>query len=745
MTGLRIYIKQTFQLNILQQQIYFGGQNPQLLGAIVGTLPTGRQWANYGTWIDVTEHVGNLNQLTLTWTENRDDSGEVIPTVSNIQKSASGALIFEDYGYQLVKQWLVDDISATLNSIDVKITDVGCQASFEGYIITNKELSYCEKGVCEFSITLKQKEEGLNCIKSTLIADNHQGWFPDKDVQNMTKRHPRFSYCNEIRPNGQLVAIWKLGSWNFMLTNSFLFPLLIGANGIIAIINVIIAVVNAIIAIIAFFVNLFGGNNPPDPIGYISFIDPKELLETQRATFIEAAGCGREHPAPLIRDYIQNVCDKCGVEVDGNSAPIFFAQSFEIETSTRGVIGTQNHHYNACYFNAPVKKGIQRVSGSPSPFRAPNYNDTDYWIPDNKPLLTLDKFLSQLALEYNCDWRIKNNKLYFQRKDFYINGNYIYDFGNNGADRNKILEGVCFEWNEIKIPVSTSLEYENDPTDTCGNEAIGQMSGLVVHGNTTLNPNFEGLRNIRPPFGATKFRCDGASADYIYDAAQANVNGGVFSSVFGIMGDVMDQLNETSMYALLLKDDTAALPKILIWDGERYNAAQCVRPFSVNSFTGIQEPQINQLYNNYPQPELWIGRHEPHTFVKGSNLNPHVFPAFSYTSIDWFGSTVSTQPAMLVNYFMYFEAGFLDTMWDWFWWIEDPIKNPQSQQNFSVKMEMCCEDIHKLGLPGDGGNTQIGQKVKLNRPFYPDGEIKEITLSYDPENDLGRYIEIKGR
>lgn len=747
MGALRIYIKQAFQYDINGNIIHFAGQNPQTMNLVNGGLPIGRQWDNYGNYIDATDYVGNLQKLELEWTAERDNEGNVTPSIFQAQKGVSGSLVFEGYAHTLIKRWLIDDISSPLNAVDVVIKDMSCNKTFEGYQFKQKELQYCERTICEFNITLKQADEQYNCIRSTLIADNWQGWFPEKDVQNMTKRHPRFSYCDEIRPNGQLVMLWKLGTFNFILTNGFLFPLLFAANGLIVVINIIIGAINLIISIIAFFVSLFGGDDPPQPIKYIKFFDPRDLLDNQEQTFIQAAGCEREHPAPLIRDYILNVCGKCGVDVNADTAPIFFAQSFEIETSSRGVIGTQNHHYNACYLNAPVKRGIRRVTTDSfgDLFRAPDFNDTDYWIPDNKPLLTLDMFLDELSGLYNAEWRIKNGHLYFQRKDFYLNGNFIYDFGKNGADRSKLLEGVCFEWDEIKYPAATSLQYENDATDACGNEAIGQMSGLVVHGNSTNNPSIEGLKDIRPRFGATKFRCDGASADYIMDAAQQNVNGGfVFQSLFGVIKNVMDELNKTSQYALLLKNDTCSLPKVIIWDGNSYNAAQAVRPFSVNSFTGIQEPQINQQYNNYPQPEAWIGRHEPNTFVRGSNINPYVYPAFSYTVKDWYGSTVATQPAMLSNYFMYFEAGYLDTMWDWFWWIEDPIKNPKSGQKWSAKIEACCEDMERLGLFGDGSAVQLGQKVKVDNLNYPERQIKTISLNYDPENDIGAYIEISG-
>lgn len=727
MGALRIYIKQAYQYDLHGAVRHFAGQNPQSLNPVAGDLPPSRQWRGYGNYIDVTEDIGNLQKLILEWTANRDDNGDITPSIFQAQKGVSGSLLFESEAYVLVKQWLIEDVSAPLNAIDVKIRDMACNKYYEGYQITQKGLQYCEKDVCEFNINLKQKEASYSCIRSTMIADNWQNWFPTKDVQNGFKKHPRFSYCNEIRPNGQLVAIWKLGSFNFVLTNTILIPLIILVNGIIAVIKAIIAVIN------------FLGGNITAP----NYIDPADIIESQEQAFVESAGCGREHPAPLIRDYFLNVCGKCGVDVNADTAPIFFAQNIKVDTSTRGVIDAENPHYNACYFNAPVQRGIRRVT-LPSPFRAPDYNDTDYWVPDNEPLLTFDMFLDQLCTLYNAEWRIKNNHLYFQRKDFFLNGNYIFDFGKNGVDRTKLLEGVCFEWDEVKIPAIATLEYETDSVDSCGNEGRKNMNGKVVFGNTSNNPLIEGIKTIVPRFGATKFRFDGASGDYIYDAGQANVNSQLFAPLFNIMRPILQRVDEFNAYGLLLSDETAALPKVLLWDGVSVNAARCIRPFSVNNATGIAEPQINQYYNNYPQPELWIGRHEPNTFVQGSGLIAASYPAFFYTVKNAIGGTIVSNPAMLVNYNMYFEAGFYDTLWDWFWWIEDPIKNPKSGQTFTLKMEACCDDIEKLGLFGDGSAVQLGQNIKLDHGFYPDGQIKEISLSYDPENSLGAYIEISG-
>jgi hypothetical protein len=725
MGELRMYIKQAEQYDVANGVVHYESNNgPQDLHKVVGALwPADRRWRNYGDYIDVTGDVGNLQTLTLTWTQDRNTEGVSTPGAFNGQKSASGSLSVEGEAYELIKKWLIEDVSAPLNAVAVKVYDSGCGITYDNYVIQAKDIRYCESEICNFDISLKQKDEQLNCIKSTLIADDHQGWFPSNG-RPQNKKHPRFSYCNEQRPNGMMVAIWRLGMFNFMFTNTILV--------------MIVPVVNTVLAIINFFKRIFGGKK-------IKLLDFKDILATQHESFVNTAGCGREHPAPLIRDYIQNVCDKCGIQVDAASAPIFFARDIDIETSTRGMIHTQNPHYTACYFNAPVQRGIMRAELH-SPFRAPDFNDTDFWIPDNAPLLTLDMFLDELKPLYNAEWRVINSRLYFNRKDAYLDDAPKFDFSRAGADRNKLVEGVCFEWNEKKYPVATTGLYTADPVDTCGNEAQKHYDGTVNFGLTDDNPNFEGLNRINVNYSAAKFRFDGASRDYIYDAAQQVNNSELFTGILTLFSDTMRKvLDRIPEYCLLLKDETAGSPKILIWDGENYLSARCTRLKSAyDPNNGFPLPTPNVPYNNWQGTKQWWQIHEPITFVQGSNFNPYNYPDGYYTVRKLYSTIIGQAMAILTNYPMYFAHEFEDGMWDWFHWIDDPNRNPKMNQNWNLKMELCCEDVADLGVKDDAAGIILGQKIKLPAKYYGDGVIKEITLSYDTKNNKGAYIELKG-
>lgn len=720
MSNLRLYIQQQPQFNNQYQQVHYAGANPQSLQVIVGLLPASRQWPQYGTFLDVTPSVANLDELSLEFTLDTDNDGNFTSTGFNTKKSTSGSLIFEDQAYQLLKKWLIDDVSAQNNEVAVKIHDTGCDIWYEGYAIRAQDLQWCESEVCNFNINLKQKEEKLNCIQSTLIEDNWNGWFQSVPVNG--KKHPRFPYCNEIRPNGSLVAIWLLSSFNFLLIDIIILPIIFVINAVILIVNAIITIINAIDAIL--------GTGSLTPL---KFIDPQDILETQRQAFVESAGCGREHPAPKVRDYIKNVCDKCGVVVDAASAPIFFAENLTIDTSSRGLVTIPNKYYNLCYMNIPNQRGIRRFN-MPSPFLAPDYNTTDYWIDQNAPLKTLDIFLDELRGVFNAEWVLRNGKLYFNRKDMFKYGDPLYDFSTNGADRHRILQGVCFEYDGTTAPAYTIGIYQQDGADSCGDEARSYMNGTVSHGSTIENPTFKGSEDISVSFGATRFRHDGITPDYVYDAAQVCVNA---QGILAALGQIDDALQRIPDHCLLLRDETATIPKLLIWDGQSYDAASVVK--DIETWVG---PQPNVKYNSAP----WSQRHTVNTFVKGQNFNAFYNPVPGhYKVVNLIGNQLKDTPARLVNYPMYLAPDFQGSLWDLFHWIDDPKYNPKNRTLWKVVIDLCCEDLTKLNVGGDGSGVNLGQPIRLPIPYTPEGIIRKITVNYTPGDDLGANITIEGR
>src|SRR5690606_35623174 len=161
---LELHIRQAPIFNLDKSaQIYYSGSNPQNLVPVGGVLPVARQWDNYGKFINVTDYVSDLSELQITFTNQRDSNGNV--SVENqIKKTASGQLSYEGEAYSLLKSWLLDDVSASLNSVEVLIRDKQC-GEYRDFVITSKELQWCEDGICQFNVILKQKDELLSCIK----------------------------------------------------------------------------------------------------------------------------------------------------------------------------------------------------------------------------------------------------------------------------------------------------------------------------------------------------------------------------------------------------------------------------------------------------------------------------------------------------------------------------------------------------------------------------------------------------
>lgn len=748
--ALKLFIKQT-----QQKDKHGAARHVQLDGDKLvykpGNVPPHRQMSCYPDFADVTTHVSNLYKLKLTWTQERSAEGLPSTGPSNQKKAASGSISFEGLAYQYIRQWLVDDESAVLNTLEVRITDENV-GHYLGWEIRATDVSWCDGDICTIEAGLKQQEEAMTCIKNTWIADNDNElkWFGDTYRPVKGKMHPRFSYCNEVRPNGMLIALW----WTMTQLMSILGPtILLIANIVNPTIFHIVAVLKIINKAIKFINNNLGGNinTLDDEIKKLEElkIEPKDIKDIFGNFFLESGGCGREHPAPLIRDYITNVCSKCDVYVGPDTAPVFFADRYTIETyedwkEKRGPQEHDNPYVSACYFNGVADKGIRRYDNL-NIFSGATKNLTDWWLPGNAPLLTLNEFLDKLKPVFNAEWRVENGKLYFQRKDYWLENEYVFDFSKGGKDEPLLLTGICYEWDEAKSPVYAKGIYNSDAADVCGNNAQNHMNGYASFGNIDENPTLDGVMDKTAQFGATKFRLDGASTDYLYDAMQQVINttlitGSVWTSP--LFSTVNGFFRDYANYALLLKQETATLPKILIWDGRSYENAKCVQPYHASVSLSQPTPPINEDYNSFRQ--LWEHRHEPQTSVSGRKMVPGSQPQGIYEVLGIFGTLVTRQAAKLVNYPMYFEPGYKGNLWDWFHWIDDPTRNPKRHQRFTAKIKLCPDTLNAIRPFGHADGIVLGQKVKLPLPYIQDGRITEIEISYDVTNEYGPHIQLRG-
>lgn len=706
-------------------------------------------------WQDMTDHVSGLDKLRFTWASDRDDDGT--PALNGAyqqKKGASGSIEVEGAAYEFLKEWCEDHVAARLNEVEVRVEDTSC-GLYSGWTIGSRDIDSCEDSNCTYSVVLRQREDPYHCVQNTIISDNWQGWFQKDPTEG--KLHPRFNYCNEIRPNGLLIVIWYLLGFISAIVITVMLSIIISTGNIGGILTWIFKKLRIKLPKILEGLIIPGSD------------DLTAIKKQLRTMYIEAAGCGRVHPAPLIRDYIENVCKKCGVKVDEYTAPIFFSQTLRspkgdfIEASS-GVKNGNNPHYNACYLNAPLHKGVRLYSGVGNLLDPGINEDTStFYITGNRPLLALSDFLDQLKTLYNADWRIRYVKgepyLYFWRKDWFYNTEPVYDFSIGADDRDKMLEGVCFSWNEITYPAYTQGLYTADAVDLSGNEAKSQMGGYASFGDES-NKLMEGeLRKQTEYFGATRFRLDGSGTDYLYDSMQQLVNSQILQpNTEPQMKYVNNWIRGHVNYGLLLKDDTCSLPKVLIWDGGSRHHAKCVKdkvPMSTRLHSG-PVPEMNERYNT--DHIQWKDRHPPQTHVRGnafsfSRPSDGVYEVLSYT-----GRFTSAE-ARLVNYPMYFEPYYKDTLWDWFHWIDDPRVSPQAGKNWSAKIDLCCDDLNKLRLVKSQNylddtniplakreidDPAVGETVKLPLKHFPNGIISEIEVVYDTTDKYGKHIQLKG-
>lgn len=774
---LTIQLRKRQLVNIFGTSVFYAGANPMSLAEVTGTIDT--------TWHDFTDFVEGLEKISFEFTVEQGENGQLEDGHFSTPKVVSGELSFERDAYEFIKAWLVEDVASPLNQIEVQITDTNCGA-YVGYVITSRQLEWCQfDALCTFNLNLKQVDDVIQCIERTKINDNWQGWFQAEPEGG--KKHPRFGYCIEKRPNWTIVLLWTLTSMMavvFTLLYTVFYPVLLAVHLVILAINGIIAVINGIID----FINTLGaGISNITPLVTTAPATPVEVFLNFANLMIETAGCGREHVAPLVRDYLLNVCNKCGVEVSATTAPIFFAPTTTTTHSDNEEHIEPNPYYNACYLWATVKRGIRRFRKINLFDGSTDLDTTTYWQTENAPNLSGDKFLDEVCGLFNQQWRIINTgtavsptiELHIYRKDEPYRSAPLYDFSFGGADRGKIIDGICYQPQEVNYPAYCSFLYDDDTADKCGVEAGDFYNGVqtINFENSIINPLFEGELDKHSGFGATHFNCDGSTTNYLYDSLQAlySLQSSIFTS---FLADELGNLIQTyADYKILMQSETMSLPKMLIWDGDtdnssepNYRNATAIRDriniggtvytlgksAQPGTVSGITTPDVNPLYptqipsggttsvpSTIASLLVWEVNHPPQTDVN-MRFPPSSSPFGVYEVRNIFGGVELSAAAILVNFPMYFEPHYKGTLWDRFHYIDDPRRYPRLNKRWMLKIPLCCEDIETLQLTNAINRQKLLSSVLLDTTYYNVGIITKIMASYEQDNELGQYIELNG-
>ncbi len=463
--------------------------------------------------------------------------------------SFTGELSFTGTDYDYIYNKLVIVPGAINNSVVLKFIDDCCDNKEYVFLIKPESLKWCQ-GSCEITATAVEytpESIAYACMESTLVWDNWNGF--------STQSHPKVKYCLEFRPSLLQDAILIIGLFTVIGATALFFTLATILLPLIGTINLVITFINGIISAT--------GGTEIDTITVAGFDDPIDILNWFIDVFQDTngqliAGCGYEHPSPLVRTYVDNVCGKCGLA---------FSSSILYEPDA----SKPNHDYwNLVYFSAPVKTG--RID---NPFF-----DTPIvpYIDDNKPLLTGKGFFDEIKQPFNALWDINGSVLRLERRDFFEVQLPFFDVTT--YDKEKVIS-ECFEWGKKRRPALGDFQYQRDAIDYVGSEATGRWSD-IVEWNSPVNPIQKGIETHLFPYSAGRFRNDGIERDVLSDYEWMPQN----------IGSTIANNDK----AMIMNSGTSFIPKLLIWDGYDIGNATIKRYGSIGG-VGVDEAV------NYP---MWV-------------------------------------------------------------------------------------------------------------------------------------------
>jgi hypothetical protein len=149
----------------------------------VATYVTGNVLDN--NWHDISNDIGNLNQLELEWSRKTENIGQ--------EKGTSFQIQIIGASYTKIFNTLFNTPCGVLNSFDVRITDLLCGVVFNLFEIKADNIEYCEGDGCILTLRLREQNLQQLCFSRTYIYDDWQKWF-NSDATS-TKQHPYFMVC----------------------------------------------------------------------------------------------------------------------------------------------------------------------------------------------------------------------------------------------------------------------------------------------------------------------------------------------------------------------------------------------------------------------------------------------------------------------------------------------------------------------------------------------------------------------
>lgn len=461
-------------------------------------------------------------------------------TTGGYASSFSDQITFYGRAWELIRDELIDAPNARTNVVKVEIYDDCCgdepRLVYRGKI-TADDLEWCEisdgkEASCAFKVTTQEDQIDNDqeiCVRSKIIQANVQ--WPDGTLF-WYRRHPYVKYCNEIRPSTIQILLFIFGGL-----------LAIVCFYVFLIVDIILRIVNTVLDIIGFIkklADLVGlGDALPD-IGAIDLDKDKQGRQLLTGTVVREdmprliTGCGNGHPAPLVRDYLTNVCLQCGL--NGLSSSIL---------NNPGSI-----YYNMALFHAPTKEGRRQelyVNGNIV------QNIADIYFNYNAPIETGGEMLDKLAPLFNAEWFISNDQLVFEATQ--VDYTLWADFTTPEAI-NDIIE-LCFEFSDDLPPRGLNLKYTLDGFDGTGNEALFLYNDVVPFDQPptqALGP----LASFDFLFSSARFRNDGIDPDKITTWSA------FFTVIKALTFTTVDINGQGTGRFMILQRGCTTIPKLLI-------------------------------------------------------------------------------------------------------------------------------------------------------------------------------------
>lgn len=493
----------------------------------------------------ITGRVDGLDSFQITFRNNIEEG--------YFQKSYSSELTFYDDGFAILKNELIDSTNALGNEVTVEIFDECCAKSIFVGLIKYDSIDWCEP-ICSITASVIEKKNELDCLKSTLITDNHAGFL------NLPQKKLR--YCVDFRPDALLFILFLI----YSIVNIVIYAVLLPLSLVVVVIQSIGAAICNIVCAIPFTDCTFGDcaeGEWTNPTG--AFSEISGWMDDMQSRMIL---CNWYHPTALLRDYIKNACSACGLQ--------FESSILNNPSST---------YYNTLLFAAAVRKGYK-----PS-------ETQNLLISENLPLETIETLMrDHLMPLFNARYWVKDGKLIFERKDFFDASDVWID-AEAMLINNEIIENkICFKYIDKERPSFAIYSYATDSTDYMANEAKERFDN-IIEWNKPYSSTQSGKHEVNFLSSQARFRNDEINRDAYEELAEMGVINTIFGNAFS-----------EAIRNLFMNQHVATNYKFLIWDETSGNEYAYVKSDYDDTFTGI-------TFVDYDNQTIPVGRRYNYPFA----------------------------------------------------------------------------------------------------------------------------------